>query len=407
MKKPELLVPAGSPEVLKTAVRYGADAVYIGGEAFSLREKARNATAEELEACVRFAHERGVKVYVTANILAHNRDLDEARAYFETLKKAGPDGLIISDPGIFMTAREVMPECPVHISTQANNVNYGTYRFWYAHGVRRVVAGRELSLPEIAEIRARIPDDMEIEAFVHGAMCVSYSGRCLLSNYLTGRDANHGACTHPCRWRYALVEETRPGEYMPIEENERGSFLFSAKDLCMVGHIPDLLEAGIDAFKIEGRMKTALYVATAARAYRNAIDDYCRDPARYRARIPHYEREVRLGTNRAFSTGFFYGKPSAEDHIYTGEAYRTEAVFIGCVLENDGEGYTVFSQKNRFFRGDTLEILKPDGENVPCEVLEIRGAGGEAADSAPHAGERLRVRLSAAPEPGDILRKTV
>ena len=260
MRKTELLMPAGSLEVLKTAVIYGADAVYAGGEAFGLRAKARNFTMEELKEGAAFAHRRGAKLYITANILAHNQDLEEAEGYFEELKQVEPDALIISDPGMFVLARRVLPETDIHISTQANNTNYGTYRFWHELGAKRVVSARELSLREIGEIRRRIPEDMEIESFVHGAMCISYSGRCLLSNYFTGRDANQGACTHPCRWNYAVVEETRPGEYMPVYENERGTFLFNSKDLCMIEHIPELLEAGIDSFKVEGRMKTALYV---------------------------------------------------------------------------------------------------------------------------------------------------
>ena len=268
--KPELLIPAGSLEVLKTAVIFGADAVYIGGEVFGLRAKAKNFSMQEMAQGIAFAHAHGVRVYVTANILAHNDDLDAAADYFRELKEMKPDALIISDPGMFMLAKEICPDTELHISTQANNTNYGTYQFWWDLGARRVVSARELSLAEIREIRDHIPQDMEIETFIHGAMCISYSGRCLLSNYFTGRDANQGACTHPCRWKYAVVEETRPGEYLPVYENERGTFLFNSKDLCMVEHIPDLIEAGIDSFKVEGRMKTALYVAAVARTYRMA-----------------------------------------------------------------------------------------------------------------------------------------
>ena len=261
MRKPELLVPASSLEVLKVAVIFGADAVYIGGEVFGLRAKAKNFSMEDMKEGVEFAHQHGVKVYVTANILAHNQDLEGVRAYFAELKEIGPDALIISDPGVYRIAMEVCPEIERHISTQANNTNYGTYQFWYEQGAKRVVTARELSLAEIKEIREHIPEEMEIETFIHGAMCISYSGRCLLSNYFTGRDANRGACTHPCRWKYSVVEEKRPGEYFPVYENERGTYIFNSKDLCMIEHIPDLLEAGIDSFKIEGRMKTALYVA--------------------------------------------------------------------------------------------------------------------------------------------------
>ncbi len=281
MKKPEILAPASSLEVLKTAFDYGADAVYIGGEMYGLRAKAKNFSLEDMKEGIRYAHDRGGKVYVTANITAHDRDLAGVEQYFEELKEIGPDALIISDPGVFTIARKVCPGIDVHISTQANNVNYMTFNFWREQGAVRVVTARELSLEEIGRIRENIPEDLEIETFVHGAMCISYSGRCLLSHYFTGRDANLGACTHPCRWRYHIVEETRPGEYMPIEENERGTYIFNSKDLCMIGHIPELAAAGIDSFKIEGRMKTALYVAVVARTYRQAVDDYFEDPDKY------------------------------------------------------------------------------------------------------------------------------
>ena len=291
-RHPELLVPASSLEVLKTAVNFGADAVYIGGEAFGLRAKAKNFSMEEMAEGIRYAHERGVKVYVTANILAHNYDLEGVRQYFRELREIQPDALIIADPGVFEIAKEICPEIQRHISTQANNTNYGTYLFWYRQGASRVVSARELSLREIREIREHIPEKLEIETFVHGAMCISYSGRCLLSSYFTGRDANRGACTHPCRWKYAVVEETRPGEYLPVYENERGTFIFNSKDLCMIEHIPELLEAGIDSLKIEGRMKTALYVATVARTYRKAIDDYQKDPALYRKNMDWYREQI-------------------------------------------------------------------------------------------------------------------
>ena len=315
MRKPELLVPASSLEVLKIAVAFGADAVYIGGEAFGLRAKAKNFSYEEMAEGIRFAHERQVKVYVTANILAHNGDLLGVRAYFEELKELKPDALIISDPGIFMIAREVCPQIEVHISTQANNTNYQTFRFWHQLGAARIVCARELSLQEIGEIRKQIPQDLEIEAFVHGAMCISYSGRCLLSSFLTGRDANRGACTHPCRWNYAVMEETRPGEYFPVYENERGTYIFNSKDLCMVEHIPQLIEAGIDSFKIEGRMKAALYVATVARTYRRAIDDYFQSQEQYRAHVSWYQKQVTGCTYRPFTTGFFFGKPDENTQI--------------------------------------------------------------------------------------------
>ena len=316
MRKTELLAPAGSLEVLKTAVVYGADAVYIGGEAFGLRAKAHNFSMEEMKEGVRFAHARGARVYVTANILAHNQDLEGVEQYFEELKGVDVDALIISDPGIFTIAKRVLPEVEVHISTQANNTNYGTYLFWRQLGAKRVVAARELSLKELCQIRQKIPEDMEMECFVHGSMCISYSGRCLLSNYFTGRDANQGSCTHPCRWKYGVVEETRPGEFLPVYENERGTYLFNSKDLCMVEHVPKLLEAGIDSFKIEGRMKTALYAATVVRTYRKAIDDYKKDPKLFEEHLEWYREEIGKCTYREYTTGFYFGKPNEEAQIY-------------------------------------------------------------------------------------------
>ena len=308
-RKPELLIPANSLEVLKIAVIYGADAVYVGGEAYGLRAKARNFSMEELREGIAFAHEHGVRVYVTANILAHNQDLEGVRVYFRELKELKPDALIISDPGIYDIACEICPEIERHISTQANNTNYGTNLFWHRLGAKRVVSARELSLEEIGEIRRKIPQDMEIESFIHGAMCISYSGRCLLSNYFTGRDANRGACTHPCRWKYAVVEEQRPGEYLPVYENDRGTYLFNSKDLCMIEHVDDLLESGIDSFKVEGRMRAALYVATVARTYRKAIDDCRKSADTYRANLPWYREQIAQCTYRQFTTGVFYGKP--------------------------------------------------------------------------------------------------
>ena len=403
-KKPELLLPAGSIEVLREAVLYGADAVYIGGETMSLRSKAKNATIEELKECVAFAHAHGVRVYVTANILAHNEDLVEARRYFEELKEVRPDALIISDPGVFVIAREVLPETEIHVSTQANNVNYETFLFWHRLGAKRVVAGRELSLKELAEIREKIPPELEIEAFVHGAMCISYSGRCLLSNYLTGRDANHGECTHPCRWKYALMEETRPGEYFPVEENERGTFIMNSKDLSMIGHVPELVAAGIDSFKVEGRMKTALYVATVARTYRRAIDDYFASPKLYEERLPWYLEEIEKVTFREYTTGFYFGKPGADAQVYEGRSYVTNYVYLGWVERIAPDGSAVFTQKNKFLPGDEIEIMKPDGTNVKTTVLEIRNQAGELMEAASHASEKLFVRFSVIPDEGNILR---
>ena len=404
MRKIELLVPAGSPEVLREAVIYGADAVYIGGEAFGLRASAKNASVSELKDCVAFAHDHGVKVYITANILAHNADVREAEGYFTELREVKPDALIISDPGMFMTAKRILPDTEIHISTQANNVNYETYKFWHSLGAKRVVAGRELSLAEIREIRDNIPEDLEIEAFIHGAMCISYSGRCLLSNYLASRDANQGACTHPCRWKYAVVEETRPGEYMPVYENERGTYIFNSKDLCMIEHIPDLVAAGIDSLKIEGRMKTALYTATVARTYRKALDDYITDPALYEKNMEWYKEEIGKCTYRDFTTGFFYGKPKEDAQIYDSNTYIRNYIYLGTVEAVNPDGTVTFTQKNKFLKGDVIEIMKTDGKNVKTTVLGIYAEDGTEQDSAPHASQILRVRFSEAPEKYDILR---
>jgi putative protease len=437
MRKIELLVPASSLEVLKIAVIYGADAVYIGGEAFGLRAKAKNFSMEEMAEGIAFAHAHGVKVYVTANILAHNYDLAGVREYFaelDQMKPDRPDALIISDPGVFQIAREVCPEIERHVSTQANNTNYGTYMFWYGQGAKRVVTARELSLKEIQEIRANIPDDLEIETFVHGAMCISYSGRCLLSNYFTGRDANKGACTHPCRWKYAVVEETRPGEYFPVYENERGTYIFNSKDLCMIEHIPDLVEAGIDSWKIEGRMKTALYVATVARTYRKAIDDYLDSPEKYKQNMPWYMEQIKSCTYRQFTTGFFYGKPSEEAQIYDSNTYEKGYTYLGIVgpkystpdregvmpeetelscrdnaeinaKPNNPCGMYRIEQRNKFSVGETIEVMKPNGENIPVTVRRMVDAEGNGMDSCPHPKQVFYVDLGMELDEYDILRR--
>lgn len=404
MRKPELLIPAGSLEVLKTAVIFGADAVYIGGEVFGLRAKAKNFTKEEMIEGIDFAHKYGVRVHVTANILAHNDDIEGAAEYFRELKEMKPDALIIADPGMFMLAKEICPEIDIHVSTQANNTNYMTYRFWYEQGAKRVVSARELSLCEIKEIRKKIPGDMEIESFIHGSMCISYSGRCLLSNYFTGRDSNQGACTHPCRWKYAVVEETRPGEYLPVYENERGTYIFNSKDLCMIEHIPEMIDAGIDSFKIEGRMKTALYVATVARTYRRAIDDYLESEEKYHANMDWYQDEISKCTYRQFSTGFYFGRPDETTQIYDNNTYVIEYVYLGIIDSADENRLARFKQRNKFCVGDEIEIMKPDGRNIPVKVLHMYNEEGEEVDSCPHAGQVIDIELSQAPEKNDILR---
>ena len=405
-------MPAKDLEVLKTAVRYGADAVYIGGEAYGLRAKARNFSPAEMEEGIRYAHDRGVKVFVTANILAHNSDLAGAERYFGELAQMKPDAILVADPGMFSLAQRACPQIPIHISTQANNTNYETFLFWYRMGAERVVCARELSLQEIAQIREHIPPEREIEAFVHGAMCISYSGRCLLSNYFTGRDANHGACTHPCRWKYAVMEESRPGVYLPVEENERGTFVFNSRDLCMIEHIPDLLRAGVDSFKIEGRMKTALYVASVGRAYRQAIDDFLTSEDLYQSRIPQYQEAIRKCTYRRFTTGFYYGRPDEEAMVYDSNTYVNEAVFLGIVEEITPRGMARIMQRNKFCVGDRIEIMKPDGRDIPVTVAAMYDEKGAPVESAPHPRQTIDLDLRMETEPlraaeveaGDILR---
>lgn len=403
-RRPELLIPASSLEVLKTAVMFGADAVYIGGEAFGLRAKAKNFSKEDMRAGIAFAHEHGARVHVTVNILAHNDDLEGVREYLHELKEMGPDALIIADPAIFNLAGEICPLIDRHISTQANNTNYGTFQFWWRLGAKRVVSARELSLKEIREIREHIPEDMEIESFIHGAMCISYSGRCLLSNYFTGRDANQGACTHPCRWKYSIVEETRPGEYMPVYENERGTFIFNSKDLCMIEHIPEMIGAGIDSFKIEGRMKTALYVATVARTYRKAIDDYLEDEEKYRANMPWYLDQISNCTYRQFTTGFYFDKPDETSQIYDNNTYVKEYTYLG-IIGDEKDGMYRIEQRNKFSVGEKIEIMKPDGRNVGVIVNKIADEEGKEQESAPHPKQVLYVDLSGKADRYDILRR--
>ena len=400
-KKPELLAPAGNMEKLKMAILYGADAVYLGGEAYGLRAQGGNFSREELAEAARFAHARGKKIYATVNVYPRNEELAELPKYLRFLQEIGADAILVSDLGVFSTAREVAPELPVHISTQANTVNYAAVNAWARLGAERVVLARELSIEEIREIRRRC--DVELEMFVHGAMCVSYSGRCLMSNYFTGRDANRGDCAQACRWRYALMEETRPGEYFPVMENERGTFIFNSKDLCMIEHIPELIEAGIDSFKVEGRMKTALYVAVAARTYREAIDDHLKDPALFRNNLNRYLEEISKCTYRQFCTGFFFGKPSGEDQIYDSSTYVSEYTYLGLV-SGVLDGRAVITQKNKFCVGDRIEIMKPDGRNTETTVISIRNEEGGEMESAPHPGQKLFVKMDADCEPYDILR---
>ena len=406
--KPELLMPAGNLETLKIAFIYGADAVYIGGEAYSLRAKADNFSRQDMLDALDFAHKLGGRVYITANIFAHNGDLNGVREYFKELNEIRPDGVLVADPGVLALAFDLLDNIPIHLSTQANTTNIESVRFWHRLGVSRIVLARELSLKEIEEISGEASDVPEIEVFVHGAMCISYSGRCLLSNYFTGRDANRGACTHPCRWKYRIEEETREGEYLPIEENDRGTFLMNSRDLCMISHIDRLIDAGISSLKVEGRMKSILYVASVARAYRQAIDDYLISPDNYLKRKDWYESEVRACTNRTFTTGFFFGKPSDESMIYDESTYVTEYVFLGVVGVEKQIGNRCcyrMMQRNKCSVGETVEIMKPSGDNIAATILQLYDEEGNMIDSVPHAKQIFYIDLGRKLDEFDILRR--
>lgn len=404
MKKPELLAPGGSLEKLKIAIDYGADAVYVGGEAFSLRVAAENFTIPELIEGLRYAHDRGKKVYLTANILPHNADIEEFKEYLNEIAPLGFDGILVSDPGMFSIVKDKCPELPIHISTQANNVNYASAQFWKSMGADRVVLAREMSFKEIAEIRDKNPD-LELEAFVHGAMCISYSGRCLLSNYMTGRDSNKGACAHPCRWNYSLVEQTRPGEYFDIYENERGTFIFNSKDLCMIEHIPELVKSGITSFKLEGRVKTEYYVATVVGAYRREIDKYFADPENYTFDGTELHELMKV-SHRPYITGFYFGRPEGKAQVYTSNSYIRHYDLIGIVTDyDDNTGIMTISQRNRFYSGEEIEIISP---GLPCFsqiVGEMKNDKDEIITVAPHAAMTVRMKADKPVVKGSMLRR--
>lgn len=405
MKKPELLAPGGSLGKLKTAIDYGADAVYIGGEAFSLRVAAENFSNDDMREGIKYAHERGRKVYLTANILPHNSDIDEFEAFITEIKNYGFDAVLIADLGLFDMMREYAPEIPIHVSTQANNINYRSAIMWHKMGAKRVVLAREMSFKEIAEIRAKIPEDLELEAFVHGAMCISYSGRCLLSNYMTGRDSNMGACAHPCRWNYKLVEETRPGEYMDVFENERGTFIFNSKDLCTIRHIPELVRSGIASLKIEGRVKTEYYVATVVGAYRREIDRYCENPDNYVFNEAEFDELCKV-SHRPYTTGFYFGKPDENSQVYTSSSYIRDYDLIGIVQSYDAEtGVATVSQRNRFFKGDKVEIIQPLKPFFTQKIDFMTDENGNEIEVANHAEQTVKFKTAEPVTEGAMLRK--
>lgn len=393
MKKVELLAPAGDLQKLKIAVLYGADAVYLGGEAFGLRKRSKNFSIEQIAEGVEFAHERGVKVYVTLNIIPHNDDFDGLEEYVKELEEIGVDAVLVADPGMFMRIKNASPNMEIHMSTQASVTNYDTVMFWYNLGAKRIVLARELSLKEIKEITSKLPEDLEIETFVHGAMCMSYSGRCLISNYMVGRDANRGDCAHPCRYKYSLVEETRPGEYFPVFEDDDGTFIMNSKDLCMIQNLPDMIDAGIDSLKVEGRVKGIYYVATVLRSYRMALDEYYADPENYEFDEKYLE-EIKKASYRDFTTGFFFGKPKDDAQVYTTSSYIRGYDFLGIVLDYDEEtGFATVEQRNRMFVGDEIEVFGPKEKHFTQVIEEMYNDKGEAIDVAPHAQMIVRIKM--------------
>lgn len=405
MKKPELLAPGGSLEKLKTAIDYGADAVYIGGEAFSLRVAAENFSLEDMKEGLEYAHSRGKKVYLTANIIAHNRDIEKFKNYIEGIRPLGFDAILIADLGLFDIMRTIAPEIPIHVSTQANNTNYMTANMWHKLGAERVVLGREMSFAEIAQFKENIPEELELEAFVHGAMCISYSGRCLLSNYMTGRNSNLGACAHPCRWNYSLVEEKRPGEYFDVFENERGTFIFNSKDLCTIEHIPELIESGITSLKIEGRVKTSFYVATVVGAYRREIDRYFEDPEGYVFNPAELEELCKV-SHRPYTTGFYFGRPTSDGQVYETSSYIRDYELVGVVTDYDGaNGRITVTQRNRFFAGDELEIIQPLKPYVTITAANMKDENGEEITVAPHAEQIVTMDCGFEIQKGAMIRK--
>ena len=405
-RKPELLAPAGSLEVLKTAIAYGADAVYIGGNQYGLRAKAKNFSMEDMAEGIKYAHKHNVKVYVTANIIAHNEDLIGLEKYFKELEELRADAVIVADPGILSILKETVPDMPIHLSTQANNTNYKGVLFWYKQGVERVVLARELSLKEIAEIRSKLPLDLSLEAFVHGAMCISYSGRCLLSNYMTGRDANKGDCAQACRWKYHLLEESRPGEYMPVYEDEKGTYIYNSKDLCMIDSIPQLIQAGIDSFKIEGRMKTSFYVGSVVKAYREAIDDYIKDEELYNSKINYYIEEVTKFSHRDYTKGFYYEKPLSSEQIYTHSSYIRGYSYAGRVIDYDlASQIATIEQRSKFSVGEEIEFMPFCEPSFTQKIDKLWDEEGNEIESAPHPKQIVKMKVLNPVEKKILIRK--
>jgi len=403
--KAELLAPAGSLEKLKMAVVYGADAVYLGGEAYGLRAYAENFSLDDLKEGVKFAHDRGKKVYITMNIFPHNEDLENMPDYIKEVEKVGVDAIILSDPGVLSLVKEIAPDMEIHLSTQANNINWMSANFWHKQGVKRIILARELSFNEIKEIREKTPPSLELEIFVHGAMCISYSGRCLLSSYMAGRDSNRGLCAHPCRWKYYLMEEKRPGEYFPVYENERGTFIFNSKDLCMIEYIPQIIESGVTSLKIEGRMKSSFYVATVVKAYRQALDSYYQNKDNF-VLDPKLLEEVAKASHREFSTGFFFNKPDSQSQIYNTSSYIREYDFVGVVQNYDkATKIATIEQRNRMYKGEEIEVVNPKGDFFVHKIEWMKNADGEEIDVAPHPQMTVYMPMKEEVEEYTILRR--
>lgn len=405
MERIELLAPAGDLEKLKMAINYGADAVYLGGESFGLRKASKNFSIEEIEKGIKYAHERGKRVYITLNIVPHEKDMDGLEEYVIKLHEIKADAVIVSDPGMFSVISRTVPDLPIHISTQASVTNYETMMFWYNLGIRRIVLARELSFEEIESITKRLPEDLEIEAFVHGAMCISYSGRCLISNYMTGRDANRGDCAHPCRYKYSLVEEKRPGEYFPVYEDEEGTFLMNSKDLCMIEYIPQVIKSGIKSFKIEGRVKSAYYVATVIRAYRMAIDEFYKDPENY-VFDEKWLKEIQKASHRDFTTGFYFGNPKSDAQVYTNSSYIRGYDFVGLILDYDEKTkIATVEQRNRMFLGEEIEVFGPNKEYFNQKIQNMWDEEGNEIEVAPHPQQIVKILMDQPVQAMDMIRK--
>lgn len=402
-KKPELLAPAGNLEKLKTAINFGADAVYLGGSKLNLRAFADNFDNENLKQGIRYAHERGKKVYLTLNVFPHNDDLSDLEDYLLELRELEIDALLVSDPGIIMTAKEVVPEIELHLSTQANNVNYKSALYWHKQGIKRIVLARELSLKEIKEIRQRLPEECELEAFVHGSMCISYSGRCLLSNYMTGRDSNRGECAQPCRYKYYLTEEKRPGEYFEALQDDKGTYIMNSKDLCMIEHIPELVDAGISSLKIEGRMKSSYYVATVVKAYREALDSYFKDPGSYKFDKKLLD-DLMKPSHRSYYTGFYFGDENGQ--VHSSSSYIRNYDIVGIVRNyNDENNIATIEQRNRVFENDTVEVLRPYEENFEFDLKDMKDKDGNNISVAPSAQMIFTVKTNTKLKIGDMIIK--